>query len=155
MPAWLASISPRFDVRARSSAEAWPHLGRNVRCPSLAGIGMGTRDERDVSPPGTSASAENSSTTGASVRQAEDRGRRSSACHGLPLPTTLTEAIEAEREQLLQVQAMARCLYQVLLYSDDDDGAMHADVVQVMARLVRETVSRLEGVKERFGQRSA
>lgn len=51
--------------------------------------------------------------------------------------------------------AMARCLYQVLLYSDDDDGAMHADVVQVMARLVRETVSRLEGVKERFGQRSA
>lgn len=72
-----------------------------------------------------------------------------------PLPTTLTEAIEAEREHLLQVQAMARCLYEVLLYSDDDDGVMHADVAQVIARLIRETVSRLERIGTAFGKSPA
>ena len=116
---------------------------------------MGTRDERDASHPTPSASEENPSNAGASPPKVPGPSRRSSTFPAHTLPNTLAEAIEAEREQLLQVQAMARCLYQVLLYSDDDDGAMHADVVQVMARLVRETVSRLEGVKERFGQRSA
>jgi hypothetical protein len=118
---------------------------------------MGTRDERDVFPPTQSASdsEDNPSTIGASARQAESRGRRSSACHEHPLPTTLTKAIEAEREHLLQVQAMARCLYEVLLYSDDDDGAMHADVAQVIARLVRETVSRLERIGDTFGKSPA
>jgi len=85
-----------------------------------------------------SASEDNPPTTDTSARQVESRGRRSSACDAHPLPTTLREAIEAEREHLLQVQAMARCLYEVLLYSDDDDGAMHADVAQVIVRLVRE-----------------
>src|SRR5688572_3199648 len=151
VPALFASICRRFDVQARSSAEAWPHLGRNLRYPSVAGIGMGTRDERGASPDTPSASEENPSNAGASAPKAQSQSRRSNTFPAHTLPNTLAEAIEAEREQLLQVQAMARCLYQVLLYSDDDDGAMHADVVQVMARLVRETVIRLEGVIERFG----
>ena len=154
-PVILADISRRFDVQPRKHAEAWPRIARNLRYPSLAGIGMGTRDERDVSQPTSSASEDNPSNAGASPRNTERRARRPSACHANTLPATLTEAIEAEREQLLQVQAMARCLYEVLLYSDDDDGAMHADVVQVIARLVRETVSRLETIREKFGESPA
>lgn len=149
-PAVFADVFRLFDVLVLSSADTWSRLARNLRYPSRAGIGMGTRDERDVFPPTQSASdsEDNPSTIGASARQA-------SACHAHPLPTTLTKAIEAEREHLLQVQAMARCLYEVLLYSDDDDGAMHADVAQVIARLVRETVSRLERIGDTFGKSPA
>lgn len=43
---------------------------------------------------------------------------------------TLEDLIEAERVNLMQVQGMARVLYDVLLYSDDDDGTMHADVAR-------------------------
>jgi len=55
----------------------------------------------------------------------------------------LTEAIEREREELLQIQAMLKCLYEVLLYADDDDSVMHADVAHVCARLITESVHRL------------
>lgn len=48
----------------------------------------------------------------------------------LPAVSSLEELIEAERLNLMQVQAMAKCLYDVLLYSDDDDGTMHADVAK-------------------------
>lgn len=44
------------------------------------------------------------------------------------------------------MQGMARCLYDVLLYSDDDDGTMHADVAQVIARLIAESVDALEKI---------
>jgi hypothetical protein len=46
-------------------------------------------------------------------------------------------------------------LYEVLLYSDDDDRVMHADVAQVIARLIRETVSRLERIGDTFGKSPA
>jgi hypothetical protein len=55
----------------------------------------------------------------------------------------VTEAIEYERVELLQIQAMLKCLYEVLLYADDDDSVMHADVAQVCARLINESVRRL------------
>jgi len=45
---------------------------------------------------------------------------------------------------------MARCLYDVLLYSDDDDGTMHADVAKVIARLIAESVDALEKIIRRF-----
>ena len=50
----------------------------------------------------------------------------------------------------MQVQGMARCLYDVLLYSDDDDGTMHADVADVIARLIAESVDALEKIVRRF-----
>ena len=111
-----------------------------------------TRDERE--PPAVpSASEETPSTASAAARPADNR--RARAFQPNPPPATLTEAIEAEREELLQIQAMARCLYEVLLYSDDDDGAMHADVAQVIARLLRDTVSRLELIATKFGSSAA
>ena len=35
------------------------------------------------------------------------------------------------RTQLLESRAMLRCLSEVLLYADDEDAVMHADVAQV------------------------
>lgn len=111
---------------------------------------MGTRDKRDASPATPSASEDNPSTVDTSARAAETR--QAGGIHANTPPATLTEAIEAEREELLQIHAMTRCLYEVLLYSDDDDGAMHADVAQVIARLLRDTVNRLELVATKFGK---
>jgi hypothetical protein len=68
----------------------------------------------------------------------------------LPASRSLEELIEAERANLMQVQAMARCLYDVLLYSDDDDGTMHADVAELIARLIAESVDALEKIVRRF-----
>lgn len=68
-----------------------------------------------------------------------------------PRPTTasLAELIEFERGELMQTHAMARCLKDVLTYSDDDDATLHADVAHVIARLINGTVARLEDVRGR------
>lgn len=55
--------------------------------------------------------------------------------------------LENVRTELNQIQAMSRCLQDVLLYSDDDDGAQHADVAHVIARLINEVVTNLELIK--------
>ncbi|MBL8271608.1 hypothetical protein [Steroidobacter sp.] len=68
----------------------------------------------------------------------------------LPAGRSLEELIEAERTNLMQVQGMARVLYDVLLYSDDDDGTMHADLTKVIARLIAESVDALEKIVRRF-----
>lgn len=47
---------------------------------------------------------------------------------------------------------MARCLYDVLLYADDDDATMHADVAKVIARLIEESVDALEKIVGRFAR---
>lgn len=71
------------------------------------------------------------------------------AYEALPAGRSLEELIEAERVNLMQVQAMARCLYDILLYSDDDDGTMHAAVAELIARLVKEAVDALEKIVRR------
>ncbi len=67
--------------------------------------------------------------------------------HSDPSPASLSEAIEHERIELMQVQAMLKCLYEVLLYADDDDSVMHADVANVCARLISDCVARLDSVR--------
>lgn len=66
--------------------------------------------------------------------------------------TALSELIEHERIELMQVHAMVRCLNDVLLYADDDDSSMHADVALVIARLLNESVGRLERVRGRVAE---
>lgn len=63
-----------------------------------------------------------------------------------PPPLTLEQAIENERTMLLQIRAMLHCLYEVLLYADDDDTIMHADVAHTAARLINESCARLDAV---------
>ncbi len=64
-------------------------------------------------------------------------------------PKTLEEAIEAVRTQLLEGRAMSRCLSDVLLYADDVDSVMHADVAQAIARWISDAAEQLDLVKLR------
>ena len=59
-------------------------------------------------------------------------------------PKTLIGAIERERIEQMQVMAMLKCLYQVLLYADDDDSILHADVANVCSRLLDESIVRMD-----------
>ena len=61
-------------------------------------------------------------------------------------PLTLEQAIENERIMLLQIRAMLHCLYEVLLYADDDDTILHADVANTASRLLNESCARLDAV---------
>ncbi len=65
---------------------------------------------------------------------------------------SLAQLIEQERIELMQIHAMARCLNDVLLYADDDDSPMHADVAYVLARLLDESIARLDAVRMRVAQ---
>jgi hypothetical protein len=59
----------------------------------------------------------------------------------------LVLAIEAERAQLLQAYALLTCLYETLLYADTENAVLHADVAHVAARLIDESVARLDLVR--------
>jgi hypothetical protein len=67
----------------------------------------------------------------------------------------VAEAIERERIELMQIQAMLKCLYEVLLYADDDDSVMHADVANVCARLINDSVGRLDELLIHEGPRDS
>lgn len=62
----------------------------------------------------------------------------------------LASFIEAERKELMYVHSILRMLYDVLLYSDDDDGTMHADVARTCSMLIRESMERLEVLVRRY-----
>lgn len=79
---------------------------------------------------------------------AAKRGEETTEGTSLPADS-LEEAIEHERVHLMQIEAMLKCLYEVLLYADDDDTIMHADVANVAARLIDDCVARLEQILKR------
>jgi hypothetical protein len=68
------------------------------------------------------------------------------------VPLSFEESIQHERVHLMQIQAMLKCLYEVLLYADDDDSLMHADVANVAARLIDDCVARLDVLRGRVAQ---
>ncbi len=68
---------------------------------------------------------------------------------------SLEETIQHERVHLMQIHAMLKCLYEVLLYADDDDSIMHADVASVAARLIDDSVARLDVLRGRVAQPGA
>jgi hypothetical protein len=59
-------------------------------------------------------------------------------------PRTLEEAIENVRTLLFQVRGVLHCLADVLLYSDDNDGVMHADVAQAAERWIDDAAMELD-----------
>ena len=67
----------------------------------------------------------------------------------LPPPQTLEEAIERVRTLLLEVRAMLHCLSEVLQYSDDNDGVIHAEVAEAAARWINDSATDLDMVKLR------
>lgn len=64
----------------------------------------------------------------------------------------LHEAVQAERTELMQIEAMLRCLKDVLQYADDDDSIMHSDVAHVCARLLKDSITRLDAAVMRHLQ---
>ena len=122
-------------VPKRSKTSVAGQIGAAVR------RGRRSRASSHVTPPPPAnepaPTAEAELSSNAPAMTAEDTTRRALSA------ADVTEAIEHERVELLQIQAMLKCLYEVLLYADDDDSVMHADVAQVCARLINESVRRL------------
>lgn len=67
----------------------------------------------------------------------------------LPPPQTLEEAIGRVRALLLDVRSMLHCLSEVLQYSDDNDGVIHAEVAEAAARWVNDSAADLDMAKLR------
>jgi hypothetical protein len=63
--------------------------------------------------------------------------------------TPLEQSIEAERAQLMQAEAVLKCLYEVLLYADDDEAVRYADVVRLAGKLIEDVAMRLDLVQLR------
>lgn len=73
----------------------------------------------------------------------------SAALPSSPPPQTLEDAIGNVRALLLEVRAMLHCLNEVLLYADDADTVMHAEVAHSTARGIGEAAAQLDLVKLR------
>ena len=94
----------------------------------------------------------NSDDTSKARRSRRNQGKASAPPSNTTPPVThapaltLEQVIENERTLLLQIRAMLHCLYEVLLYADDDDTVMHADVAHTATRLISESCARLDSV---------
>jgi hypothetical protein len=61
-----------------------------------------------------------------------------------PPPRTLEEAIENVCALLREVRGMLHCLSEVLLYSDDADGVLHAEVANAAERWISDSAEQLD-----------
>jgi hypothetical protein len=62
-------------------------------------------------------------------------------------PRTLEEALENVRTLMSQFRSVLHCLSDVLLYSDDDDAVMHAEVARSTAGWANLAAEELDLVK--------
>src|SRR5512145_1657773 len=58
--------------------------------------------------------------------------------------STLEQLISTQRAKLMSAHAVQECLYEVLLYADDDNAAIYAETAHVVATLVEEAVDELD-----------
>ena len=59
-------------------------------------------------------------------------------------PSTLEEAVENVRNLLMQIRATLHCLSDVLLYADDADAVLHAEVAKALEGWVDEAAMKLD-----------
>ncbi|HEY0686622.1 MAG TPA: hypothetical protein VGD45_30055 [Steroidobacter sp.] len=59
-------------------------------------------------------------------------------------PRTLEEAVQNVRSLLMQVRATLHCLSDVLLYADDEDSVLHAEVAKALESWVNEATVMLD-----------
>ena len=64
-------------------------------------------------------------------------------------PNTLEEAVENVRSLLMQIRATLHCLSDVLLYADDADAVLHAEVAKALEGWVDEAATKLDLVNLR------
>lgn len=62
-------------------------------------------------------------------------------------PRTLEEALGNARSLMIQLRGVLHCLSDVLLYSDDDDAAMHAEVARSTAGWAQLAAAELDPAK--------
>lgn len=60
--------------------------------------------------------------------------------------TALEQAIDAQRAKLVSAHAVQKCLYEVLLYADDEDAVTYAEAAQVVATLMEDALDKLDPV---------
>lgn len=108
-----------------------------------------SRSSNTVRPPSPKGRKSDQAASRASPLDVEEKAAATAKTVALTADA-LEEIIENERVHLMQVYAMLKCLYEVLLYADDDDSIMHDDVANVSALLIDECVVRLEKIVMRF-----
>ena len=69
----------------------------------------------------------------------------------LTAPSNLEEAVENVRSLLMQVRATLHCLSDVLLYADDADAVLHAEVAKALEGWVDEAATKFEALRQRGG----
>ena len=62
-------------------------------------------------------------------------------------PGALEQLIKEQRANLISVHAVQQCLYQVLLYTDDEDAVIHAEAAHVVAAMMNDIVEKLDPLK--------
>lgn len=62
-------------------------------------------------------------------------------------PRTLEEALTNVRKLMLEIRGVLHCLSEVLLYADDDDSVMHAEVAQAVRDWAAEAAAELDLAK--------
>ena len=80
-------------------------------------------------------------------RSTPNRDRRSSTPAKDVSAETLSlrdQAIDAERRKLMQVHSLLHCLSEVLLHAEGEDAILYAQVAQLGAELLDDSVARLE-----------
>lgn len=108
-----------------------------------------SRSSNTVRPPSPKGRKSDQAASRASPLDVEEKAAATAKTVALTADA-LEEIIENERVHLMQIYAMLKCLYEVLLYADDDDSIMHADVANVSALLIDDCVVRLEKIVMRF-----
>lgn len=63
--------------------------------------------------------------------------------------SSLEEAIEASRVQLLQAQGVLKCLYEVLLHAEAEESLSYAETAEVAVQLIDEASERLDSARLR------
>jgi len=62
-------------------------------------------------------------------------------------PRTLEEALTNVRKLMLEIRGVLHCLSEVLLYADDGDSVMHAEVAQAVRDWAAEAAAELDLAK--------
>ena len=80
-------------------------------------------------------------------RRRPSKSATSTAAYGLPLPESLHEAIEAERDNLSKAESLLGCLSLAMQQeSHSGGGPFYPDVADIARDLVRQSINRLDSL---------
>jgi hypothetical protein len=59
----------------------------------------------------------------------------------------LEQLIKEQRADLISAQAVQQCLYEALLYADDESAVIYAEAAHVVAAMMNDIVEQLDSLK--------